>query len=315
VHSSGVGSMPGEDVRESQGVIVGELSLPHLVELPGRGPAATMTPRTAVLLTDLHVDLQPHGWRLVAREGRDHRRALSLLRSDLDVFEEAVERHEGSVKVQVCGPWTLAATLDRPLGDKALGDRGACRDIADSLADGLAVHVAEVARRTGCEVVVQVDEPALPGIMRGTLPTASGWGRLRTPEEGEVVDLLGRVLAAAPGSGVHCCAAEVDLGALRRAGAAWVGLDLTLEHSDAALAELVEADLGLHAGIVDPTRPLARNATETLQGLRRLWSRTGLEDRRLQQVTVTPTCGLAASVLEPVQVLARCREAAQELGR
>jgi hypothetical protein len=310
--STGVGSMPGDSPVESARIVVGEVSLPHLVELPGRGVAATMVPRTASLLTELWVDLQPHGWRFVPRMGRDHRKAQAWLRTDLDAFEEAVEGHVGPVKVQVVGPWTLAAQIDLTLGDKALSDRGACRDIADSLADGLAVHVAEVSRRTRCEVVVQVDEPLLPGVVAGHQRTASGWGRLRVPEEGEVLDLLGRVLGAAPGSGVHCCVAELPLDLLRRAGAAWLGIDLLLTHDRAELAETIEKGIGIHAGLVDPMSDLPATVGETVAPLRELWSRTGLEESRLAQVTVTPTCGLAGT-RNPQAVLQRCRDAAEEL--
>jgi len=298
---------------ESARVVAGELDLPHLVELPARGPSATMTPRTAALLTELYVDLQPHGWRFVPRPGRDHGRAQAFLRNDLDAFEEAVQGHDGPVKVQVCGPWTLAATLDRTLGDKSLGDPGACRDIADSLADGLAGHVAEVARRTGCDVVVQVDEPLLPAVVAGEQRTASGWGRLRRPEEPEVLDLLGRVLAAGGRqAGVHCCASDAPVRLLRRAGATWLGLDLTLAQDEEGLAEALEAGLGLHAGLVDPLSDPAGTVVQTVAPLRALWSRTGLEAARLAQVTVAPTCGLAGT-RDPRPILTRCRDAAEEL--
>ena len=45
--------------------VVGELpDLPHLPELPARGAGADLIGRTAALLSDLRVDLQPGGWRL-----------------------------------------------------------------------------------------------------------------------------------------------------------------------------------------------------------------------------------------------------------
>jgi hypothetical protein len=88
--STGVGSMPGTDPHESAAVVHGEVpDLPHLVELPARGPGADMVGRTAALLTDLHVDLQPSGWRLVDRPGSDERRGLSYLSQDLDELEGA----------------------------------------------------------------------------------------------------------------------------------------------------------------------------------------------------------------------------------
>lgn len=74
--ATGVGSLPGEDIDAALGLVFTELpDLPHLPELPGRGPGADMVGRTAGALADLHVDLQPSGWRLVSRAGIDERRA------------------------------------------------------------------------------------------------------------------------------------------------------------------------------------------------------------------------------------------------
>ena len=70
--------------------------LPHLPELPGRGPGADLVGRTAALLVDLHVDMQPSGWRLVDRPGMDERRARAYLGEDLDELEAAARR--GSVR-------------------------------------------------------------------------------------------------------------------------------------------------------------------------------------------------------------------------
>ena len=81
--ATGVGSLPGTDPREAAAVVAGELpDLPHLPELPGRGPGADMVGRTAArCCVDLHVDLQPSGWRLVDRPGMDERRARVVPRA------------------------------------------------------------------------------------------------------------------------------------------------------------------------------------------------------------------------------------------
>src|SRR4051812_48615702 len=64
--ATGVGSMPGSDVDEALALVFGELpDLPHLPELPARGVGADMIGRSASVLVDLHVDLQPSGWRLL----------------------------------------------------------------------------------------------------------------------------------------------------------------------------------------------------------------------------------------------------------
>ncbi|MFP5345673.1 MAG: hypothetical protein ACLGIA_01385, partial [Actinomycetes bacterium] len=103
VSASAVGSWPGTDPLEAQRTVLGELAfseapgpgevqgIPHLVELPSRGPGAHMIGRSASLLVDLPVDLQPSGWRLTDAPGRDLQRARSFLRSDLDALAEAAD--------------------------------------------------------------------------------------------------------------------------------------------------------------------------------------------------------------------------------
>ncbi|MGZ4437449.1 MAG: methionine synthase, partial [Nocardioidaceae bacterium] len=180
--AAGVGSLPGEDYREAVKLVLGETpDLPALPELPARGAHASMTGRALAILEGLGADLQPAGWRLTgstSEAGVDHRRARSLLAQDLDVVEEELQGYTGPFKVQVAGPWTLAATVEKPRGDRVLSDRGARRELAEALAEGLAAHVADLRRRLpGADLTVQVDEPALPAVMAGSVPTASGFHR------------------------------------------------------------------------------------------------------------------------------------------
>src|SRR5829696_5779608 len=89
--ATGIGSMPGSDPREAARVVLGELpDLPHLPELPNRGVGADIIGRTAALLVDLAIEEVPSGYRVASRPGSDHRRAVSLLRTDLDAFDEAI---------------------------------------------------------------------------------------------------------------------------------------------------------------------------------------------------------------------------------
>ena len=180
--ATGVGSLPGTDVTEAASTVVGELPLlPHLPELPARGVGADMIGRTAALLVDLAVEVVPTGWRVTARPGRDHRRALDLLRFDIDALDAACAGPRPEwVKVQAAGPWTLAASVELHTGHRVLTDRGAVREFAGSLGEGLRAHVAEIAERTGARVLVQLDEPSLPAVLEGRLPTASGWGTVRS---------------------------------------------------------------------------------------------------------------------------------------
>ena len=80
-------------------------------------------------MSGLAADLQPAGWRLTDSSGVDHRRARSLLAQDLDAVEELAQEYVGAFKTQVVGPWTLAATVEKPRGDKVLSDLGARREL------------------------------------------------------------------------------------------------------------------------------------------------------------------------------------------
>ena len=105
--------MPGTDPDEAMRVIAGELpGFPYLPELPDRGPGADLTGRTVALLVDIPAEVTPRGWRLAERPGRDLARARAMLSSDLDALEAGPGRYRGPLKVQLCGPWTLAATLE-----------------------------------------------------------------------------------------------------------------------------------------------------------------------------------------------------------
>ena len=277
--------------------------------------------RSAALLSGLHVDLQPAGWRLVDRPGADEALARALLARDLDALEVQALGYAGPLKLQAGGPLTLAATLELPRGDRVLADFGARRDLADSLAEGLAGHVAEVRRRVpGADVVVQLDEPALPAVLAGDVPTASGFSRHRAVEGPEAEAAIGRVLAATGATGVvHCCAAEVPVALLRRAEAGAVSFDLAQVRSDdtPAWAEAVEAGLHVFVGAVPTQEPAARlTDADVAERVLRWWEhldqpRTAAATR----VVVAPACGLAsASPAWARRALALCRGAAAAVG-
>ena len=148
IRTTGIGSWPGTDMADAIKIAFAECpDLPYLPELPARGPYAQLIGRSTAFLAGLAVDLQPAGWRLTDASSRDHRLAISTLRSDLDVLEELAQGYEGTIKLSVAGPWTLAAMMERPRGDRVLADSGARRDLSQSLAEGIAQLVAELDRR------------------------------------------------------------------------------------------------------------------------------------------------------------------------
>jgi methionine synthase II (cobalamin-independent) len=297
--ATGVGSLPGTDPVEALRVVTGELpEFAHLPELPGRGPGADLVGRSGALLVDLAVELTPAGWRLVPRPGTDQRRARELLARDLDALSDVAEDYTGPFKVQAAGPWTLAAGLERTRGDRAVVDPGARRDLAQSLTEGLAAHVAAVSARVlGARVVVQLDEPSLPAVLVGALPTASGWGKLPAVEAPVVEQELATVVDALPGPVVvHCCADRAPLGLLHAAGADAVSFDLGLVQDLDALGTAVEAGTHLFPGVVPGTDAPLPAPKATASRLQAWWRELGFPADELHEaVTLTPSCGLAAA--------------------
>jgi hypothetical protein len=344
--ATGVGSLPGHDMTAAIRLVMDELGdqpgLPFLPELPQRGVGADMVGRSTAFLVDLYAEVQPSGWRVSERPGRDHRRARSYLSSDLDLLEEHTQGYAGALKLQAAGPWTLAATVELAHGDKLLADPGAVRDVAASLAEGLRSHVDDVRKRVpGAQVLLQLDEPALPGVLRGTVPTASGFGRLRAVEENVARDVLRTVIESVDAPViVHCCAPDVPFDALRLAGAAGISFDLSLllgERSpektaerEAAFGELIEGGMRLFAGVVPSTDPAPVPSGKARSGVASAVSAlsvTGLRDRVLtltrlgfsarhvaDSVIVTPSCGLAgASPAWAARAVKLCRDTARAL--
>jgi hypothetical protein len=299
--ATGIGSLPGDDIDAAAALVFETLpDLPHLPELPGRGLGADLVGRTAAVLTDLHVDWQPAGWRLVARPGVEERRAAALLERDLDALVPVAPGYDGVVKIQLCGPWTLAAALELPRGGKALGDTGAVRDLTESLVETVREQLAATARRLPqARLVLQLDEPSLPAAMAGHVPTASGLGRLRAVEPAAARAALAAVTGAVDVPVVvHCCAADVPVTLLHEAGAAAVSLDLTTATIDMdGVGAAVDGGLRLWLGVVPALGPgAAPPVREIVQPVRALWRGLGFAPDQLPaMVAVTPTCGLAGA--------------------
>lgn len=303
--ATGIGSLPGEDIHEAVRLVVGELpDLPHLPELPERGVAAGMAGRALAVVAELGFDLQPNGWRLTDAPGVDHRRARSLLAQDLDALEEHAQAYVGELKVQVAGPWTLAATVERPRGDRLLADHGARREVAQALAAGLVAHVADVRRRIpGATVLVQVDEPALPAVLAAAVPTASGFGRHRSVDPPRASEALAWVFAAIAEAGAvpiaHCCAGDVPIGLLRGAGARAVSVDLDVLAAAAydELGTALDAGERVFLGVVPATQPTSTPTdSQVVDRVLRLLDMLGFgPDEVAGQLVLTPSCGLAGA--------------------
>lgn len=332
VSATGLGSWPGTDPTEAARTIRGELgepNLPHLVELPDRGVGSDPVGRTAAMLLELAVDLQPHGWRLVDRPGLDHRRAASALSTDVNVLADVAgaEEDPGSqLKLQCRGPLSMAANLYLHNGERALLDSGARRDIAESLAAGVVEHLQRVRRGVpGADIIVQVEEPEIAQVLAGAIPTASGYRTLRAVPEHEVstqwrqlVESLHaagarQVVVALPGAD-----APFDLvldGGMDGVAVALEGLT-TVQWE--ALAAAAEADKGIWLGAVQSGRPVQEppRVTAIVDSVLRPWRQLGLPLSRLPQLRLTPSTGLAGQSPEAARrILTRLSQSAEALNQ
>jgi hypothetical protein len=319
--ATGIGSLPGTDIAEAQRIVLGELpDLPHLAELPARGPGADMIGRSAAFLVELPVQVYAGRWQMAPRPGQDMRRTADLLARDLDQLTEQGDGFAGTLKLQSAGPWTLAAGVDLQVGGRLLRDPGAVRDLTDSLAEGLRRHVDEVRKRLPrASLLLQLDEPSLPVVLAGHVPTESGLS-VYPAVEGSAASSALRTVVEAAGVPVvvHCCDSSVPWQVLRDSRAAAVALDLSLLKDLDPLGEAIEAGVGLFAGAAPTLLPAggrAPDGKQVAERVRTLWTRLGFPVEQLaQQVVVTPACGLAGATEPYVRtVLTACREAGRRL--
>jgi methionine synthase II (cobalamin-independent) len=317
IRTTGIGSWPGTDMVDAIKIAFAECpDLPYLPELPARGPYAQLIGRSTAFLAGLGVDLQPAGWRLTDASSRDHRLAISTLRADFDLLEEHAQGYQGTIKLSVAGPWTLAAMMERPRGDRLLADYGARRDLSQSLAEGIAQLVAElIGRLPDVEFLIQLDEPLLPAVLAGAIPTASGFSRHRSIEPSEVSAALILVLdrLAPTPVAVHCCAAGVPVELLRSAGLAGVLIDIDqLSNADwDEVGASLEAGQWIGLGALPTDRALGPDQLAR-RVLRRLRDLNVELELLAAQTMITPACGLASASRDgALRALRTLRTAAQ----
>lgn len=303
--ATGIGSWPGTSARQAAEVVVGELggALSHIVELPARGVGADVIGRAGGLLVDIAIDLSPRGYRLVARPGSVTRRAVSILGEDTDALEEAWEnaglRGSGHpVKLQAPGPLTLAAELELATGHRAITDPGATRDLAASLAEGVAAHRRELSRRLDTPVVVQFDEPALAAAVGGELVGVTAMTPVPAIEESAAIELLDGCVRVLGGDVlVHSCASDVPWNLLQRSTITAVAIDTHTHIDDDGLAEFVDSGRTVLLGVVPATAPERPPSVEQVAAAAAaVTDRIGFPRAVLaERIGITPACGLAGA--------------------
>jgi hypothetical protein len=309
VTATALGPWPGDDPLEATRIVRGELGNPHLpflVELPDRGVGSDALGRTASLLVDLAVDVQPHGWRIVDRPGKDLMRAKSALSTDINVLADVAGTEDSPArdfKVHLRGPLSLAAGLHLHSGERALLDYGARRDIAASLAAGIGDLLARVGTAVpGARLVVQIDEPDIAAVLAGTIPTSSGYRTLRAVPGQEVTEAWRMVIDAARAAGAVETVIAVDeieapFDRILSSGADGIAVPLKALTSRQweQLAGAVEAGKSLWAGVVAAGNPSAAlpRVQEAVENVWRPWRQLGLPASSLGSIRVTPSEGLA----------------------
>lgn len=170
----GLGPVPGTDIALAVDIIAGETgnSL-HLPQLPARGLGSDAIGRTAGLLEAVSVDRGPRGWRLSDRPQLASRAMWDRMDRDLDILQELWGDDVDSLKVQIVGPWSLAAALELSNGHRAITDSGALRDLTAALHAGLDEHIRDLKNRFHCDIAVQVDEPSYTDVLAGLRGTTS----------------------------------------------------------------------------------------------------------------------------------------------
>lgn len=318
-----VGSLPGTDLGAALRMTFDRFpEFAAMPELPARGPWAGIIGRGLGLPEGLPAELLAGEWRLADVPGIDQRRARATWRDDLDQLEETAADYDGRLKVAITGPWTLAAAVGVAHTGRVLADRGARRDLAQSLADSTSALLTEVGRRLPrASLVLQIDEPALPAVAAGAVPTPGGFFRHQAVDLPEIVSALHGISAAArprvEAVTMHSCAGWTgpgsnwpveDLLAERGTGLDGVSLDVA-QLSDAdldALGRAAETGAWLFLGVLATQQPLPSVDALTERTLR-LWERLGHPG--VERLVLTPACGLAgwaaAQVTCAVQLLGR----------
>jgi len=239
VTAFGLGPLPGTDLAAAADVVLSESPTPHIPQLPARGVGSDAVGRTAALLP-LNLDIGPRSWRVTRRPQIATMRARDQFERDLDALEELWAGKVTELKVQLVGPWTLAAQLEMGNGHRMITDRGATRDIADALLHGVEEHRGDVEKRFGVRTLLQLDEPMLGRVRRGAVTGATDYEEIPAVPDERVLDVLGRF-------GAHLLNSPEPL-----CGADWFTVDLAGDVDLDALAGALDRGARIAVPVMEP---------------------------------------------------------------
>lgn len=246
------GSLSGTDMRSTLQIIAGEAEPAfYLPVLPARGLPATALGRMTAFLPDMMWGFGVRTFVCGAQETRFHRAARSLLAQDMDLLEEIVETENigsGPLTVVLAGPVACLSHVELPNGHWMLTDAGAVRDLMEQYAEMVAELTRELARRTGRDPWIVMDESDAGPALCGTLRGVHQWEHIPQPDQqilpaqwsavGE--GTLGRVVLRLPDEGIQWVS---QCGPALRSGALRVAVPLPLQPSSTqrdAMGELID---------------------------------------------------------------------------
>ncbi|KAA9246959.1 methionine synthase [Corynebacterium sp. MSK151] len=335
----GLGPMPGRNPHEAAEIVIGECLEGHLTlpTLPARGFGADAVGRTAALMADLVVDRGARSWKVADRRGRASALATDYLHRDIDACEEAWGRTPQKIRLTALGPWTMATSVENAAGHLIAVDRGAVKYFAQSLAAGLASHIADVRRRFDSDIEVLLAEPALGAVVQGKIKAPSmlmgNAGYLPAQGHREIAEIFLEVTGPLRDDDIEVTIAlsspdGLAVQALADSGAAGVWLprkELTTTQQLDFAAAVVGADMSLELGIVPVTVtereehtgvPVATPARALAEQAALFWDELGYSRLQIaESLNLAPMGGFAASSNEEAQAQLGAGRNATELLR
>lgn len=323
-------------------MILGETGdLVHLPQLPDRGLGSDAIGRSAALLEGIHVDRGPRSWIMTARPQLETRRATDQIERDLEICEEVWADKARAIKIQVTGPWTLAAQIELANGHRVITDRGALRDLTQSLVDGIRGHAEYVARniKTGHRremftelasprIILQIDEPMLPEIIAGDLAGASEFEEIAAVHSADVAQRLHEMIGGLRGGIISQVLLnqtgyipEWEVARGSGADTVLVTLDQVRGHAQKdGFGQAISEDLRLGLGVTRPgdqVDELGNNPRELAVRIARFFAELGLDPALLaSQVDVHPRTGIrAGTIVEAAGAYRMARVVAEMLER